>query len=71
MTTTTTQTQRVLNTLRSGKTLTVAQGRTRGILNLRARIDDLRQSGVKVNSTYFRTKNGGRAAKYSLGRSGR
>jgi len=66
MGTSTSQTQRVLQTLRSGKTLTVAQARTRGILNLRARINDLRQSGVNVRSTRFTTRNGGSAARYSI-----
>jgi len=61
-----TQTQKILTTLRSGKTLTVAQARTRGILNLTARIDELRQSGVKVRTTRFTTRNGGSAARYSL-----
>lgn len=64
---TTTQTQRILSTLQSGRTLTTAQARTRGIGRLSARIFDLRSSGVKVQTTYV-TRNGVRTARYSLGR---
>jgi hypothetical protein len=63
---TTTQTQRVLQTLRSGKTLTTAQARTRGIGRLSARIFDLRSSGVNVNTTFV-TRSGVRTARYSIG----
>jgi hypothetical protein len=62
---TTTQTQRVLSTLRSGKTLTSAQARTRGILRLAARIHEIRESGVAVQTTFV-NRNGSRTARYSL-----
>lgn len=71
MATTLTQTQRVLRQLRQGKTLTSAQARTQGILRLPARIHELRESGVRVVSTYATSKNGTRVVKYSLGNKGR
>jgi Helix-turn-helix domain len=62
-----TQNERVLKTLRAGRTLTSAEAASRfGIANLRARIDELRQDGVKIVSTPYTRKNGARAVKYSL-----
>jgi predicted transcriptional regulator len=64
-----TQNERILNTLRAGRTLTSAEASARlGIANLRARIDELRQSGVRIVSTPYFRKNGARAVKYSLAR---
>ena len=65
--TTLTQTQKVLKQLRAGRTLTSAQARTQGILRLPARIHELRESGVRVVSTYVTNKNGTRVVKYSIG----
>jgi hypothetical protein len=64
--TTLTQTQRVLKQLRQGRTLTSAQARTQGIQRLAARVHELRESGVRVVSTYATSKNGTRVVKYSL-----
>lgn len=62
-----TQRERVLNVLRSGRTLTAAEALSRyGIVNLRARIDELRQEGVRITSTFYTKKNGARAVKYAL-----
>jgi len=69
MTTTLTQNERVLRTLRSGRTLTSAQAKTQGILRLAARVHELRESGVKVQSTIVTNRKGSRVAKYSLTRS--
>lgn len=62
-----TQRERVLNILRSGRTLTAAEALSRyGIVNLRARIDELRQEGVRINSVPYTRKTGSRAVKYVL-----
>lgn len=43
------QNQRIINFLGKGKTLTAAQAETKfGVLNLRARVDDLRKAGYPV-----------------------
>jgi hypothetical protein len=64
-----TQNERVLKTLRAGRTLTSAEAASRfKIANLRARIDELRQSGVSIVSTPYTRKNGARAVKYSIAR---
>jgi hypothetical protein len=62
-----TQRERVLNVLKSGRTLTAAEALSRyGIVNLRARIDELRQDGVRINSVPYTKKTGARAVKYAL-----
>ena len=62
-----TQRERVLNVLKSGRTLTAAEALSRyGIANLRARIDELRQEGVRINSVPYVKKTGARAVKYVL-----
>jgi hypothetical protein len=62
-----TQRERVLNVLKSGRTLTAAEALSRyGIVNLRARIDELRQDGVRINSVPYTKKTGARAVKYTL-----
>jgi hypothetical protein len=62
-----TQRERVLNVLKSGRTLTAAEALSRyGIVNLRARIDELRQEGFRINSVPYTKKNGARAVKYEM-----
>jgi len=62
-----TQRERVLNVLKAGRTLTAAEALSRyGIANLRARIDELRQDGVRINSVPYTKRNGARAVKYEL-----
>jgi len=52
MTTTQSQTQKILNHLNSGKSLTAAQAkRLYGVKRMSARVLDLRQSGVPVFSS--------------------
>jgi hypothetical protein len=63
---TTSQKVRVRRTLVSGKTLTTAQARARGISRLAARVFDLRSEGVNVRTTLVTTRSGSRIAKYSL-----
>lgn len=64
--TTSTQTERVLATLRSGKTLTSAQARQRGIMRLSARVFELREAGVNVVSVPYTSKSGAQAVRYAL-----
>lgn len=60
------QKQKLLNALSKGKSLTVAQAAARwNIANVRARINDLRNEGVDVVTTWKR-KNGADVAVYSL-----
>ena len=66
MTTQKTQTQRVLETLQTGKTLTSAQARSRGIQRLSARIFELRQDNHNVLSVPYVNKQGMNAVKYAL-----
>lgn len=61
------QVERVLKVLKAGRTLTSAEAASKyGIMNLRARISDLRNEGVKIQATPYVNKNGARAVKYGL-----
>lgn len=51
MTTRKSQNERILATLETGKGITEAQARSRGIQNLRARVAELRAEGVSVETT--------------------
>ena len=64
--TTSTQEQRILATLSSGKTLTSAQARQRGIMRLSARIFSLRSEGHNIVSVPYTAKSGVQAVKYAL-----
>lgn len=66
MKTKTTQTTRILSVLKSGKTLTSAQMRARGIMSPRKRISELRASGVKIVSVKYRNNRGNTAVRYSM-----
>lgn len=61
------QNVRVLETLRASGSITAAQARSRGIQNLRARISELRDEGVKIETVPYVRKDGVTAAKYVLG----
>jgi hypothetical protein len=61
-----TQNEKVLKYLTTGKSLTSRQASSRfNIANLRARIAELREDGVKINATPVRAS-GTRAVSYSL-----
>jgi hypothetical protein len=61
-----TQKDRILTTLRQGKTLTQAQARARGIMSLSSRVNELRQSGVSIASTAYQNRAGQTVVRYSL-----
>lgn len=61
-----TQNERILSQLESGKTLTSAQARSRGIMRLAARIHELREQGYRIQSTPYTTRDGFRAVKYGF-----
>jgi len=61
------QTERILNHLRSGKTLTSLQAlRMFGSMRLAARIQELRDQRIKIKSRMIRSATGKRIASYSL-----
>jgi len=60
------QNERVLKTLREGKTLTQAQARTRGILSLSSRVNELRQAGVRIASVPYRNRSGRTVVRYQM-----
>lgn len=68
--TTATQTEKVLDYLEAGRTLTAKQARARfGIQNLRARISELRAEGYTiVNEAVTYRDTGANGVKYSLAR---
>ncbi len=57
------QAEKMLKTLRSGKTITVKQAQARGIANPTARIAELRAEGYDIEST---PKSRGLGVVYSL-----
>ena len=62
-----TQVEKVRNYLEAGRTLTAAEARSRfGIVNLRARIYDLRQEGMVIGTQAYTRKNGASAVKYVM-----
>jgi len=63
-----TQTQKILDLLRRKDTVTTWQARRKyGIMNLRARISDLRAAGVKIDSVPYTRKDGEKnAVRYVL-----
>jgi len=60
------QNQRVLSTLNKVGSITNVAARSRGIQNLRARICELRNTGVKIKTEPYVRKDGVVAAKYIL-----
>jgi hypothetical protein len=60
------QTERVLAELRKGRTLTQAQARTRGIMSLSSRVNELRQKGVPIASVPYRNKAGRTVVQYRM-----
>jgi hypothetical protein len=64
-----TQSQKILEVLRRGSILTAPVARSQyGIQNLRARICELRDEGVAIQSVPYVRKNGTEGVKYVLGR---
>ena len=66
MTKTKTQNQRILATLESVGSITNAKALSRGIKNLRARIFELREDGVSIETVPYLRKDGVVAARYVL-----
>lgn len=63
----TTQTEKVREYLKAGRTLTAREALSRfDIKNLRARIFELRQDGLRIETTPYTRKDGVSAMKYSL-----
>ena len=60
------QNTRILETLNSVGSITAAKAQTRGIQNLRARISELRDEGVNIETVPYVRKDGVTAAKYVL-----
>lgn len=60
------QNQRVREVLQSGKSLTQAQARTRGIMSLSSRVNELRQSGVAIDSVPYTNRDGRTVVRYQL-----
>lgn len=61
-----TQLERILNTLKLGKTMTQAQARTRGIRSLSSRVNELRNQGVSITSVPYRNRDGRTVVRYQL-----
>lgn len=66
MTKTKSQNERILATLNSVGSITAARAQTRGIKNLRARICELRDDGVDIETVSYVRKDGVVAARYTL-----
>lgn len=69
MTTTTsfTQAEKVAQYLKAGRTLTAREALSRwDVKNLRARVSELRASGMKINSIPYTRKDGVVAVKYMM-----
>jgi hypothetical protein len=65
--TSTTQKDKVARYLRAGRTLTAREAAARfGVVNLRARIYDLRQDGMKIGTIPYTRKDGISAVKYVM-----
>ncbi len=60
------QNERVLATLETVGTITSAKAQARGIKNLRARICELRDEGVSIETVPYVRKDGVTAARYTL-----
>lgn len=60
------QLDRIMSTLRSGKSMTQAQARTRGIKSLSARVNELRQQGESISSVPYRNRDGRTVVQYRL-----
>lgn len=61
------QLDRILTTLRSGKSMTQAQARARGIKSLSSRVNELRNQGVPISSVPYRNREGRTVVQYRLG----
>ena len=62
-------TQKILNTLSSGQTLTVAQARARfNVTNVPARIDELRKEGYSIYTNTRKNSKGQKVKFYRLGK---
>ena len=69
MTTTESQTSKILRHLEAGGTLTPYDALTKfGTLRLAARIKDLKDTGYRIKSQLVQFRNGKRASQYSLAR---
>jgi len=74
MSTKSNQREKVLALLQSGKSLTQAQGRQRGIQSLSSRVNELRRQDVPITSERFTKKVDGKKfsfVRYTLSRTGR
>jgi hypothetical protein len=66
-TTATTQTEKVAQYLLAGRTLTAAQARSMwAVKNLRARMSELRASGMRIGTIPYTRRDGVQAVKYVL-----
>lgn len=60
------QLERIMATLRKGQTLTQAQARTRGIMSLSSRVNELRQAGEPIASVVYTNRSGRKVVRYQL-----